>query len=164
MEAAVCRVGRALTPEIACDMVRTVRPLNMSVLCNTLADHLLEGLPPEYQPDDGDAPSANGDNGEADDREEADAEEEAPLANGENGGEEPVAAGAPAAGGNDPRRRGETGRARPAAPAPRPAPRPAPPWPGGRREAPPPEDRGTKRRPGPGERGPAQPGGPPPRA
>jgi hypothetical protein len=159
MEAAVCRVGRALTPEIACDMVRTVRPLNMSVLCNTLADHLLEGLPPEYRPDDGDAPSANGDNGVAGDREEAAAEEEAPLANGENGGEEPAAAGAPEAGGNGPKCRRETGRATPAA-----GPRQAPPWPGGRHEAPHPEDRGTNRRGAPREPRPAKPGGPPPRA
>jgi hypothetical protein len=160
MEAAVCRVGRALTPEIACDMVRTVRPLNMSGLCNTLADHLLEGLPPEYLPEDASPPSANGGNGAAVEEGGPTAGEEAPLANGENGGEEPAAAGAPAAGGNDPRRRGETGRARPAAPAPR----PVPPWPGGRREAPPPEDRGTSRRPAPEERGPGKRGGPPPRA
>jgi hypothetical protein len=83
MEELVCRVGPALTPEVACEMVRAVRPVHMSRICNALADQLLEGMPDEYLRADGDAPppSANGANGEAEVGEDA-APEEAPLANG----------------------------------------------------------------------------------
>jgi hypothetical protein len=171
MEELVCRTGRALTPEVACDLVRTVRPVIMSRICNALADQLLEGVPPEYLPPNSDAeedtdpdltpPSANGDIGAAEDVEdergegpaaEGESADDGPLTNGDNRGGEPVAtAGAP-----DTKRRRETGRANPSAHRPR-----RTPWADARRDAPLPQSQGKQSRAAPRDRGPAQPGGPP---
>jgi hypothetical protein len=176
MEELLCRVGRALTPEIACDLVRTVRPVNMSRICNALADQLLEGVPPEYLPPNSDAegdtdpdltpPSANGDIGAAEDVEdergegpaaEGEPADDGPLTNGDNRGGESVAAPSPRPAGNGSKCHRKTGRVNPSAPGPQ-----WPPHAGDRREAPPPEAQGKERRPAPGDRRSAKPEGSPP--
>jgi hypothetical protein len=171
MEELVCRVGKALTPEIACTMVRAVRPVNMERICNALADQLLEGVPPGHLPPSGDGeedtepdavpPSANRRNGAAEDVEdepgagpiaEGASEVEEPSTNRVNRGGEPVAAAAPAPSGPSSQRHPETGRANPAAVGPR------APWPGGRRQ-PRPVAGSRERRPASREQGPARAGG-----
>jgi hypothetical protein len=151
MEDLVLAVGRAMTPEVACQLVQVVRPLVMSRIMNGIADQLLEGLPPEYQPEPGDLPG---------DREAAMPE---PSPNDEIG--VPQAAEAPAERQTPPSPNGDkrpaarktapsaNGDKRPAVQAAdarcgkktagdgsgAPQPRQAPPWPGGGRPATPPE-------------------------
>ena len=169
MEELVCKVGRALTPEIACTTVQAVRPVVMERICTALADQLLEGVPPEFLPADSDPegkpapPSPNGANGEAEDEvvpaAEVEPGDEAPSANGANGREAPLAAGAPAPDGNGSKRSRVTGRANPAGPRPG----QGAPWPDAKSAAPRPEAGETDARCVPRERGPAKPGAPPPR-
>jgi hypothetical protein len=101
------------------------------------------------------APSANGFDGE-----EAPpaAAVPPPSANGFDGDEAPPIAAAPAPHGNGPKRPGETERANPA----RPRPRPVPSRPSARPETTAPPAAGPDRRSVPREGGPARPGAPPP--
>jgi hypothetical protein len=185
MEELVCKVGRAMTPQVACELVQVARPLVMSHIMNTLADQLLEGLPPEYQPDPGDLPggnldgavaepSANGEIGAAEAAEEPAevavpapaARDVAPSTNGDRRSEAPPA---------DPKRRAApsaNGENRPPAQAadaksrekraddgPRaPQPRRAPPWPNGSHPATPPEPHNPSEDPPGRQRGPGHAG------
>ncbi len=171
MEELTGKVGRAMTPEVACTIVQTCRPILMDRIRETIADQFLEGVPPEHlQPDgesgtvprDDPAPSANGAIGAADGEDEpvpeGETRDEAPLTNGANGGERPRPSGAAAPDGNGPKRPTATGRVNPAGPASRPAPA----WPSGRPEAPTPETGGPDSRTAPRERGPVHPGAPAP--
>jgi hypothetical protein len=172
MEDLACKVGQAMTPEMACTIVQTVRPVIMERVCDAIVDQLLEGVPPEYLQPDGQPgtdpegeptpPSANRENGEADGGKEPSAEAEpenkAPLTNGANGAEARPAAGAAASAGNGSKRPRETGSAN----ATEPQPRRAPPWPGGCRPAAAPEARGPALDPAGRPRGSGNVGGPPP--
>jgi hypothetical protein len=99
MEDLVLSVGRSLAPAFACIVVRAIRPVIMERIGTALADQLLQGVPPEFLPADPDAetdpedeapaPSPNGEIGAEEEPpellSEAEAEEEAPSANGGNG-------------------------------------------------------------------------------
>ncbi len=139
MEELVCKVGQAMTPQVACELVQVARPLVMSHVMNSLADQLLDGLPPEHQSDPGDlpgdrqeeapAPSTNGEIGANEETGEplagAETREKAPSTNGEIGPEPQAAGAAPGRAGHPTQRpaRTQTDRS-------------APPWPDGRRPAP----------------------------
>jgi hypothetical protein len=161
MEDLVLAVGRAMTPQVACELVQVVRPLVMSHLMNGIADQLVEGLPPEFQPDPGDLPgdreaampepSANGEIGVAQEEEAPAAPDKAPSPEGDK---------RPAARKTAPSANGEKRPAVQAADARcrektagdgarTPQPRQVPPWPGGGHPAAAPTARG----PAPGSAG-----------
>ncbi len=101
MEELACKVGRSLTPEVACATVQAVRPIVVGRICDALADQLMEGMPSEdlqpagetgTEPEESGAPSPNGEIGADDEGEEpageAEAGDGAPSPIGVDGGQE----------------------------------------------------------------------------
>src|SRR5262249_44965158 len=98
----------SLTPEVACTAVREIRPVVIGKPRSALAEQLLEGVPPDLLPPDMRPPSPNGDSGEAEQVEPADAPQIEPEAPSPNRGNGPATAGV-TAGGRGAECRRETG-------------------------------------------------------